>query len=204
MRIRVPSVAIAVSLAVVVLGDRSSLAETTNRPAATSAEARPSQWATKLDKPGLPNLHQVTTNLFRGAQPTEQGMAELKAMEIKTVINLRAFHSDKDELAGTDLKAERLYVKTWHPKDEDVVRFLKIVTDTNSQPTFVHCQHGADRTGVMCAMYRIAVCGWTKQEAIAEMTKGGFGFHPVWKNLIRYVERANVEKLKKQAGLATK
>ena len=43
-------------------------------------------------------------------------------------------------------------------------------------------------TGFMCAVYRIAVCGWDKQAAIEEMVNGGFGFHPVWKNIIRSLE----------------
>jgi len=174
--------------------------------AGTNQLGRPQEWAVKLSKPGLPNLHQVTTNLYRGAQPTAKGMAELKAMGIKTVINLRAFHSDKDELAkaGSDLKPGRLQMKAWHGEDEDVIRFLKIVSNTNNLPAFVHCQHGADRTGVMCAMYRITVCGWTRQEAINEMTQGDFGFHRMWKNLVTYLKRVDVEEIKRQVGIPAK
>jgi len=163
--------------------------------------ARPAHWAVKSNLPGVPNFHRVTTNLYRGAQPTAEGVARLKAMGIRTVVNLRAFHSDKDELAGSELKGKRLSTKPWHGETDDVVRFLKIVSDTNNLPGFVHCQRGADRTGVMCAMYRIAVCGWTKQEAIKEMTHGGFGFSPTWQNLIRFVERADIADIKRRAGI---
>ena len=85
--------------------------------------------------------------------------------------------------------------KTWS-------RFLKVVTDTNNLPAFVHCERGVDRTGMMCAMYRVVVCGWTKPEAIAEMKDGGFGFNPVWHELVAFVEKADVDKLKRDAGLA--
>ena len=44
-------------------------------------------------------------------------------------------------------------------KRKDVVRFLKIVTDPESGSVLVHCLHGADRTGTMCALYRVAVEG---------------------------------------------
>ena len=155
--------------------------------------------ATPVERPGLPNFHQVTNTLYRGAQPTEEGFRELKALGVKTVINLRAFHSDAGKL-GT-LKGEHLWVKTWHPEDEDVVQFLKIVTDTNAMPVFVHCQHGADRTGTMCAVYRVAVQGWTKDAAIAEMTQGGFGYHKVWKNLIQYIRDLDIAAIKQRAGL---
>jgi hypothetical protein len=59
---------------------------------------RPADWAQKIEVAGVKNCFRVTTNLYRGAQPTAEGMAQLKAMGIKTVINLRAFHSDKDEV----------------------------------------------------------------------------------------------------------
>ena len=163
---------------------------------------RRSEWAQRLARPGLPNLHRVTEDLYRGAQPTAEGMRELKKMGIKTVINLRSFHSDRDEIGDTGLAYEHIYMKAWHAEDEEVVRFLQIVTDDDRAPAFVHCQHGADRTGTMCAIYRIAVCGWTKEEAIEEMRQGGFGFHEIWGNLPEYIRDLDIEKIKRRAGLA--
>lgn len=120
-------------------------------------------------------------------------------MGIKTIINLRAFHSDKDEIGNVEIRYEYISVKTWHPEEEDVVKFLKIVTDETKTPVFVHCQHGSDRTGLMCAIYRVAVCGWSKEAATDEMIYGGYGFHPVWKNLIDYFMNLDIEKIKKEA-----
>ena len=165
---------------------------------------RPADWAQKIEVAGIKNCFQVTTNLYRGAQPTAEGMAQLKAMGIKTVINLRAFHSDKDEVAGAGLKSVRFETEPWHGEEEDVVRFLKVVTDTNNLPVFVHCERGADRTGMMCAMYRVVVCGWTQQAAIAEMKNGGFGFNPVWHDLVTFVEKADVAGIKRRVDLAGK
>jgi protein tyrosine phosphatase (PTP) superfamily phosphohydrolase (DUF442 family) len=164
----------------------------------------PANWARKIEIAGVKNCFQVTTNLYRGAQPTSAGMAQLKAMGIRTVINLRAWHSDKDKVTGAGLKGVRFETEPWHSDAEDVVRFLKVVTDTNNLPAFVHCERGADRTGMFCAMYRVAVCGWTKQAAIAEMKDGGFGFNPAWQNLVAFVEKADVEKLKREAGINSK
>jgi len=158
-------------------------------------------WATKLNKPGLKNFHQVAPMLFRGAQPTAEGMRSLERMGVKTIVNLRGFNSDRKEVKGTRLKLEELCVRAWHPDDQDVVRFLRIVANTNNLPVFVHCQHGADRTGTMVAIYRIALEGWSKEEAIAEMTQGDFGFHAVFKNLIKYVQNLDVAKMKRRAGL---
>ena len=164
--------------------------------------ARPANWARKLEQPGVANFYQVSPNLYRGAQPTAQGMKELKALGIKTILNLRSFHSDNGLVARGDFKLARLHMKPWHAEDEDVVAFLKIAADTNNLPIFVHCQRGADRTGMICAMYRVVFCGWTKPAAIQEMKEGGFAFNPGWENLVRYIEQTDVEALKKRAGLA--
>jgi protein tyrosine/serine phosphatase len=157
---------------------------------------RPVQWATLMKVAGVNNLHKINDGLYRSAQPTKEGMMNLEKLGIKTVINLRAFHSDSDELKGTSLLNDALSVKTWHIEDEDVIRVLRIVKKKENGPFLIHCQHGADRTGVMSAMYRIVIQGWLKDDAIKEMVDGGFGFHPIWSNIIQYVKKADIEKIK--------
>jgi protein tyrosine/serine phosphatase len=164
-------------------------------------KTRPANWAEPLNRPGLSNFYEVTTNLYRGAQPSAQGMKELKSMGVKTVLNLRSFHSDRGLVSSGDLKLARLHMKPWHAEDEDVVAFLKIANNTNNLPLFVHCQHGADRTGMICAMYRVVICNWKKEDAIKEMKEGGFHFYPGWRNLVNYINKADVEALKKRAGI---
>ncbi len=159
------------------------------------------EWAQRLEVPGVANLHKVSEELYRGAQPSSEGMQQLKELGIKTIVNLRSFHSDRGEIGDTGLSYEHIYMKTWHAEDEEVERFLKIVTDGERTPAFVHCQRGADRTGTMCAIYRVAVQGWSKDEAIAEMTKGGFGFYSGWKNLINHIRELDIEEIKSRAGL---
>ena len=90
-------------------------------PALADVPNRPFAWAVPIQLPGVPNLHKINDNLYRSAQPTKQGMKNLKKLGMKTVINLRAFHSDIDELRGTGLLDEELSVKTWHIEDEDVI-----------------------------------------------------------------------------------
>ena len=161
-------------------------------------DAAERSWAHRLEVPGVANLHKVSEELYRGAQPTAEGMRQLKKLGIKTVVNLRSFHSDREEIGDTGLAYEHIYMKTWHPEDKEMVHFLQIVTDQDHMPVFVHCQRGADRTGTMCAIYRIAVQGWSKDEAIEEMTKGGFGFYSGWKNLINYIRELDIEEIKRR------
>ncbi|MBN1910829.1 MAG: dual specificity protein phosphatase family protein [Pirellulales bacterium] len=171
--------------------------------AGEKTEERPAKWAKSVELEGVPNLHKVSPTLYRSAQPTALGMKNLKKLGVKTIVNLRSFHSDRDEIGETGLAYEHIYMKAWHPEEKEIVRFLQIVTDPKRQPVLVHCQHGADRTGTMCALYRVAVQGWTKDEAIREMTKGGYGFHSVWTNLIKWVRELNIDQIKKRAGLET-
>lgn len=159
------------------------------------------KWAQRLDLQGVPNFHKVSDKLYRGAQPTAEGMKQLKNLGIKTIINLRALYSDHDEIGDTGLDYEHIRMTTWNPEIEDVARFLKIVTDSNQTPAFVHCKHGADRTGTMCAIYRIIVQGWSKNQAIEEMTQGEFGFHSIWSNLIDFIHELDIEQIKQNSGL---
>ena len=160
---------------------------------------RPAEWAESIYEEELPNFHKVSDDLYRGAQPTAEGMKKLHALGVKTIVNLRAAHSDRDEIGRLPLGYEHIRMTAWDAEDEDVVRFLKIVTDEKKAPVFVHCKYGSDRTGTMCAIYRILVCGWTKEEAIREMTEGEFGFHGVWSNLPRYIRRLDVERIRADA-----
>jgi hypothetical protein len=56
---------------------------------------------------------------------------------------------------------------------------------------------------MMTTTYRIAIEGWSKEDAIAEMTQGGFGFHAIWRGLVDYVRKLDVERLKREAGITT-
>jgi protein tyrosine phosphatase (PTP) superfamily phosphohydrolase (DUF442 family) len=169
--------------------------------AETSPANRPAHWAKPIQIPGVPNLHKVSDTLYRSAQPSAEGMKNLKAMGIETIVNLRSFHSDRDEIGDTGLAYEHITMKAWHAEEEDAVKFLQIVTNPTCSPILVHCQHGADRTGTMCTLYRVVVQGWSKEEALKEMTQGGFGFHGIWENLIQWINGLDIEGIRKKARI---
>jgi len=156
------------------------------------------QWAEPVRLEGVGNLHRVTSLLYRSEQPSPTGMEQLAAMGIRTVINLRRFHSDRKRIQGTGLQLVELEMNTWNASTEDVVSVLRLLREEKRGPFLVHCQHGADRTGLMIAMYRIVEEGWDKREAIREMVHGGYGYHAVWRNLIATIERADVDAIRAQ------
>jgi protein tyrosine/serine phosphatase len=169
---------------------------------------RPAVWATEVSStPGLPNLYRVNAGLYRSAQPGREGFIFLDKQQsltagdrpIKTVLSLRASNDDAElDSPDSGLRLEHISFKTWHAEDEDVVKFLRIVNTPAMQPVLVHCKHGSDRTGTMLAIYRIVHDGWSKQQAIDEMIDGGYGFHPIWNNLPRYIQALDVEAIRKE------
>ena len=163
-------------------------------PAPTAA--RPAHWAEPITLEGVPNLHRITPALLRSEQPTALGMQNLEKLGIRTVINLRAFNDDAEEVRGTALRTQRTKILTWRVDDDHVVEVMRMLKDTQNGPFLIHCQHGADRTGLMSAMYRILEQNWTPDEALKELTEGGYGYHSMWRNILRYVRSADVDKLR--------
>ena len=163
---------------------------------ARAAES-PAQWAHPITRAGLPNLARVSPTLYRGAQPEKDGLAALPALGITTVVNLRSAHSDRPMLAGTGLRYEELPLEADGVRVEDVIRFLRLATAPWNGTVFVHCKHGADRTGVMIAAYRVVVQNWSKDEALREMVDGGFGFHTMYTNLVQLIRDLDVESVRR-------
>jgi protein tyrosine/serine phosphatase len=160
-------------------------------------------WAVPIALDGVPNLHQITPTLYRSEQPTALGFRNLEKLGIRTVINLRAFNSDDDEVRGTSLRTERVKILTWNIDDNHVVDVMRMLRHPENGPYLIHCRHGADRTGLMSAMYRILEQGWSVDDALAELTGGGYGYHAVWKNILRYVRSADVEGLRTAIAAAS-
>ena len=147
----------------------------------------------KLHINGIPNGGKISEVLYRGAQPRETGISELKLLGITTIVDLRG--EDRERLNWERKRAEALGMRFVHipvsgwapPTDEQVVQFLSIFHDNPGQKIFVHCRFGDDRTGVFVAAYRMALDHWTADQAMKEMYFFGFnGFwHPSMKSFIR-------------------
>jgi protein tyrosine/serine phosphatase len=143
----------------------------------------------------------VTETLYRSGQPSAEGFARLAELGIKTVVNLRSSDSDRDKLAGLDLDYERVPMHFYHLERSDLAEFLAVAGDSSRAPVLVHCKHGADRTGAAVASYRVLVEGWSREEAVAEMSHGGFGFHKILWNMAEWILKLDMEQLAAEAGL---
>jgi protein tyrosine phosphatase (PTP) superfamily phosphohydrolase (DUF442 family) len=175
-------------------------------PATTQADRDP-RWAEPLSRDGLPNLARIEPDLYRGAQPEPAGFIALRELGVRTIVNLRSDHSDRDDIAAAGLPdgmfdLVELPMIASRVGEEEVRAFLAVAVDPSRRPLFFHCKHGADRTGAMAASYRVVVRGWAPEDAIAEMTSGGFGFHTVFRGLPEFVAGLDAAALRRGLGLA--
>lgn len=145
----------------------------------------------------LTNLYKIDSNVYRSEQPSSADFKALEKYGIKESLNLRNRHSDDDEARGTGVKLHRVKMKAHSVSEAQLIRALRIVKNRKA-PIVIHCHHGSDRTGVVCALYRIVFQNVSKEDAIREMTEGGFGFHRIYKNLIRRIREADIERIKKE------
>jgi protein tyrosine/serine phosphatase len=137
------------------------------------------------DYGALPNFHAVHTYLYRGGEPTERGLAQLKQMGVSTVIDLRR---SKQNIALERIQAEQLGLKyislpmgNFIPSTNKQAQFFAAVTSASQHPesgrVFLHCSHGSDRTGFMVALWRVQHDGWSIADAAWEMVNSGFIVH---------------------------
>ena len=119
--------------------------------------------------PAIPRFQQVTPELFRGGQPVPESFGFLKWRGIKTVINLREEHDERELVEKLGMNYVYIPLDAWdRVPDLAIRRFFNVVNDPENQPVFVHCRRGADRTGFMIGLYRIAEQGWSAQQAYRE------------------------------------
>jgi protein tyrosine/serine phosphatase len=159
-----------------------------------TASIRSLEWAQPVGSQY--NLYQMSPTLYRSALPDSSAVPVLEKLKIGTVINFLP-ESDANWLKSSDIKQVQLTYRTNHVDDTDVLEALRAIQDAQANgPVLMHCKHGSDRTGLMAAMYRVVVQGWSKEEALNEMTLGGFGASKGFKDGVRYMMKADIDKLR--------
>lgn len=143
---------------------------------------RPAEWGRRIENPDVPNWFVLDDRIQRCGQPDEEGFATLRASGVRSVLNLREHHDDGDEAEDTDLVLYHARMDAGSLTEAQIEKALKILAEAEA-PIVVHCWHGSDRTGAICAAYRIVFQDWETEAAIEEMIHGGYGFHATFDNL---------------------
>jgi tyrosine-protein phosphatase SIW14 len=139
----------------------------------------------------IPNFHAVEADVFRGGTPGAEGIAELKALGVKTILNLDdRYDVNEEERALAQAAGIREIANPmsgfWWPENARVNRALRALSDPRLRPIYVHCQHGQDRTGLVVGLFRVEREHWAPARAYAEML--GYGFHRILFLMNHYFE----------------
>jgi len=140
-----------------------------------------SAWAHSQND-NLPNFQKVDDHVYRGAQPTDSGFKDLAHLGIKTIVDLRDIgeHSQANEekiVTGLGMRYVSIPMHGLStPKGDKVAAVQALFNDTTSGPVFVHCKRGADRTGMVVAVYRISHDQWDNKKALTEAKSYGMSF----------------------------
>jgi protein tyrosine/serine phosphatase len=171
--------------------------------AQTSHASHP-DYAETLHLHGVSDVGKLNDFLYRGSQPNDEGLRELKQLGITMIVDLRGERkglakSERKKAKALGMRVVNIPASGWStPKDKDLVRFLSLTQHHPREKIFVHCWLGGDRTGVYFAAYRIAIDHWIAQETLDEMHYFHFKsfWHPKMKN---YVENFPVHYAKSKA-----
>jgi protein tyrosine/serine phosphatase len=117
------------------------------------------------------NFHQVAPGVYRSNQPTHARFVKLKAMGIRSVLNLRgaggAAHYLVEEEScrelGLDLVNANFQARNAAPA-EDILRVIAAFRSLE-KPFVMHCKSGADRAGFAAAIYLLVIEGRPVAEA---------------------------------------
>lgn len=146
------------------------------------------------------NFSKVNDALYRGARLTSnEAVQYLKSIGVKNIINLQGGDLNSDigiiipwaepgerpeVIAAEKTAALALGMGFFHnplnslepiTNDENkaIDETLEFMHNKNNWPVFIHCEHGADRTGLLVALYRVKYEGMDVEAARREWIKNG-------------------------------
>jgi protein tyrosine/serine phosphatase len=123
----------------------------------------------------LRNLHFVSDGIWRSAQPGPSGFDDLKKLGVATILDLQDDGDEEQWERSTVLRlgmnsAEIPMSGIFSPSDSQVYDALAAIASAQriGASIAIHCKYGDDRTGVVCACWRMYHDHWTPAAALAE------------------------------------
>jgi len=147
----------------------------------TPAARRRSRWHFYLFDHGIlrgpwTNLCQIAPGVWRSNQPSPARLRRYASMGIRSVLNLRGadkfsfylFERETCAALGLTLIDHKIYARSLVGRD----RFLHLfeIFDRIEKPFVLHCKSGADRAGLVAALWLIDQEGATPQDAGAMLS----------------------------------
>lgn len=128
----------------------------------------------------IQRLKKVTDGLYRGSAPSSKDVLWLKEkLDINKIVSL-------DEISGNKIDRICKILHIQHimlPIDASRRSLLNFFSHDlkklllNNGPTYLHCQQGKDRTGLVIALFKCKYMGIDPESAIKEAKELGFGIN---------------------------
>jgi protein tyrosine phosphatase (PTP) superfamily phosphohydrolase (DUF442 family) len=122
------------------------------------------------------NRARVSERMWRSNQPTAGQIASLADKGIKTIVNLRgvrdcaAYLMEVEACRRHAITLVDYPIRSREPPSKEAIRGLKQLFDTIAYPALLHCKVGADRAGMMSALYLLVAEGRPVEEAQAQLS----------------------------------
>ena len=122
------------------------------------------------------NLHEIRPGVWRSNQPTPGRLHAAADMGVKTIVNLRGARSDggwRLEREACDARGMALVdfsIRSRAVPDRETVLAARDLFRTVEYPILMHCKSGADRAGIMAALYILLEDGGTAAEAAGQLS----------------------------------
>lgn len=147
----------------------------------------------------------VSDELYRSGVPSDEDLAAMAGMGIKTSITLQSLGGKEAGVVAHEKEAaKKVGIKVVHlplpwakePPQSMVDKYLAVFDEPENLPALVHCKRGRDRTGAMVSVYRIVKSKWSNEKAYKEMESFGFvkADYPYFYDFVMAYGRATEEK----------
>lgn len=146
---------------------------------------------------GVPRSAQVSPEIYRGGQPTAEGLKSISARGIKTIISLR----DRNEVVSENQPIEEAYAKAnginfqrfpipGVPTIREALQVISLI-EKAEKPVLVHCLNGSERTTTILGFYRLRHEGWSIEKVLAEADTYGIAFRTqAYRNFLKSIAEA--------------
>lgn len=117
------------------------------------------------------NFEKIAEGVYRSNQPDHERFEKYAAMGIETVLNLRGAVKEAHYLFEVEscaaLGLELVNIQMSARKAPKVQQLKKVIAafDTMQKPFLMHCKSGADRTGLVAALYLMTQKGVPVEQA---------------------------------------
>lgn len=143
---------------------------------------------TEADFPELPNLLEITDNIYSGGEPqNEEAFAELVRLGVKTIVSVDGARPNVEEARQYGLRYVHIPTGYDGISKEAGLSLARLVRDAQG-PFYIHCHHGVHRGPAAAAVACIASGAVDGEGALKILEKAGTGkdYAGLWRDVESY------------------